>query len=272
MKKFKYQDFLNQLALGTEHGVFIDDTGSPGLKSNSSKLNPARKSWVTVIIPPFQIAEVLSELPRAIEGLGELTGAAEFHFTDIYQGRKQFEGVDLPRRLSIFKFMAYIFEQYKFPILVQTFDPVNLNDLKDRGMNFDKLKGFDLSKPNDAALLFLLINVKRYLESRNERAIARVFVDEGFKKNGVAIHLPTFSSVFADGLVCFGNSASIMPLQMADFAAFVMNRQQILLAREVISDLDKSFLEIIQSVNLNFQNISVQKIKFTKRDEGWERN
>lgn len=204
--------------------------------------------------------------------LHELTKATEFHFSDIYQNRGEFKGMDLNTRLNLFKFMAYIFAHYKFPILVQTFDPSNLRDLQKMGANLDKVGPFDMSKPQDASLIFLLIRVKHYLESKSDRAVARVFVDEGFKKNGICIPVPTFSSVFADGLVCFGNSASIMPIQLADFAAFSLNRQQLLLDRETISDLDKSLLEIIQSANLNFINIPIQGINFTKQEKGWKRS
>ncbi|MBI4283837.1 MAG: hypothetical protein HY663_05140 [Chloroflexi bacterium] len=265
MKKPKYQDFLKELSAEMRFGVFIDDTGSPGL--TSSKLHPERKSWIAVIIPRYQMAEVLSELPKCLEVLNELVGATEFHFTDIYQGINQFKGVDLSVRLSLFEFMAHIFQVYTFPVIVQTFDPVLLNQLKEFP---EKAGPFDLRKPSDAALVFLLIRVKSYMESRGgEGATARVFVDEGFRKNGTAICLPTFSPVFADGLVCFGSSTSILPLQLADFAAFVLNRQQLLINKDTLSDLDVSFLRIVESVSLNFQNIPVSKIAVTKRESGW---
>ncbi len=75
MKKARYQYFLKELAIGEKYGVFIDDTGSPGLAPTSSKLHPERESWIAVIIPPFQMSEVLSELPKCLQGLHELIGA-----------------------------------------------------------------------------------------------------------------------------------------------------------------------------------------------------
>lgn len=270
MKNLRYQDFLKELAIGEKYGVFIDDTGSPGLATTSSKLHPERKSWIAVIIPPFQMAEVLSELPKCLQGLHELIGATEFHFTDIHQGINQFKGIDLSIRLNLFRFMAYIFQHYNFPVIVQTFDPLTLNNLKKVGANTEKVGPFDLRKPSDAALIFLLTRVKWYMESSGRKdSIARVFVDEGFKKNGTAICLPSFFLVFADGLICFGSSVSVMPLQLADFAAFVLNRQQLLINKDIMSDLDISFLRIIESVSLNFQNIPVSKIAFKKHENGW---
>jgi hypothetical protein len=102
-----------------------------------------------------------------------------------------------------------------------------------------------------------LIRVKWHLEQQYpvEKRLARVFVDEGFKKNGAAIVIEPLEPVFANGLVCFARSDSIVPLQLADFAAFCLNRSQLLLGRSDLSDLDESFLRIIQPLAWNYQNI-----------------
>lgn len=222
MKLPRYQDFIDELAAGTVYGAFIDDSGSPGLSSTPEHLHPQRKSWVAVVVPPQQMGEVLQEFPRALGELKRVTGATEFHFGDIYAGRKEFakEKVGLQVRLSLFRFMAYIFKTYKLPILVQTFDPETLRDFRTRGNFPDMISAFDLRKPQDAALLLLLIRIKWYLQRAVIKAKARVFVDEGFKKNGLALRLPFWESVFSDGLVCFAKSSAVLPIQLADFAAF----------------------------------------------------
>jgi hypothetical protein len=48
-----------------------------------------------------------------------------------------------------------------------------------------------------------------------------------FKKSGAAIKIPHFERQFADGLVCFARSDAIQPIQLADFAAFALNRHQV---------------------------------------------
>ena len=88
MERPKYQDFINELAAGKAYGIFIDDTGSPGLTDTPPNYLPERKSWVAVIIPPHQMPEVLEQLTGALHELKVATGATEFHFTDIYSGRK----------------------------------------------------------------------------------------------------------------------------------------------------------------------------------------
>lgn len=47
----------------------------------------------------------------------------------------------------------------------------------------------------------------------------------------------------------------MLPIQLADFAAFVMNRWQLLRVKDSLSDLDKTLLEIISPIAANFVNI-----------------
>lgn len=256
-KKPRYQNFIDEQKAGMVHGVFIDDTGSPGLRETPSNLNPNRKSWVAVIVPKYQIAEVWKQFAAVISELRLQTGATEFHFTDIYMGRGAFNGIELSKRIGIFRFMAHIFGTYKFPVFVQTLDPDILNDIRGRMSFPNHLGPFNFSKHQDVALFFLLIRVKWYLESNytGTEKIARVFIDEGFQKNGAAIVIPPLSEVFADGMLCFGCSKSIFPIQLADFAAYCLNRTQLLLGRTSLSELDKQLLQIIQPLMWNYQNI-----------------
>jgi len=139
MERPKYQDHMDELAAGQAYGIFIDDTGSPGLADTPTNFLPKRKSWVAVIVSPHQMPEVLEQLPGALHALKEATGATEFHFTDIYEGRKEFKGVDLQVRLALFEFMASTCSRYQFPFIVQTFDPETLADIRARSGNPDLL-------------------------------------------------------------------------------------------------------------------------------------
>lgn len=261
--KPRYQKFLDELSAGKAYGIFIDDTGSPGLKDTPPNFLPNRKSWVAVIIPPNQISEVLAQFPGALHQLKDTTGATEFHFTDIYSGCNDFKGVDLQVRLGIFEFMAYIFSRYQFPIIVQTFDSETLVDVRKRSGNQlpERIPPFDLTQIEDASLFFLLIRLKWFLEKTPEypNLKGRVFIDEGYKKNGIAIKIPTFETAFNDGLVCFGKSSDIMPIQLADFAAFALNRTQLIGGRKKRNSLDQSLLQIFSQISFNFVNIE-QKI------------
>ena len=244
------------------HGVFVDDTGSPGLRNTPAHLHPSRKSWVAVVVPKVHIGEVWGQFPRALSELKKTVRASEFHFADIYMKRREFRDVPLSTRLGVFRFMAYIFDTYRFPVFVQTLDPDSLKDIRRRADFPDRLGPFNLQKHEDLALFFLLLRVKRHLEQTysGSDTLARVFVDEGFKKAGVAIQIPPLKTVFADGLICFARSDSILPLQLADFAAFCLNRTQLLLGKERLSELDKSLLRIIEPLAWNYQNIPAVRL------------
>jgi len=259
MVRPRFQDYLDELARGEAYGIFIDDTGSPGIQDAPPNFHPERKTWVAVIVPPSQIAEVMQQMHQALDELRQLVGADEFHFTEIYSGKKQFKNIALQVRLGLFEFMAYIFSSYRFPVIVQTFDPETLADVRSRSGNQmpDSLPPFDFTKCEDLALFFLLLRLKWYMKETEtySKTKARVFIDEGFKNNGIAIRIPTFDDAFADGQICFAKSSSIYPIQLADFAAFSLNRVQLIGGRDQRSSLDKRLLEILSSMTFNYVNI-----------------
>jgi hypothetical protein len=67
--------------------------------------------------------------------------------------------------------------------------------------------------------------------------------------------MPTFKDCFADELVCFARSDTVFPIQMADFAAFCLNRTQLILAKPELSDLDRHVLEILSPMAWNYVNL-----------------
>ncbi len=166
--------------------------------------------------------------------------------------------------------MAFIFSRYQFPIIVQTFDPETLIDIRKRmGSNLpDHILQFNFTHEEDLALFFLLLRLKWFIEKTPEfpNTKAYVFVDEGFKKNGVGIKIPTFKEVFCNGLVCFAQSTAILPIQLADFAAFALNRSQLIGGRDKRSPLDISLLQIFSRADFNFLNIE-KRIVSPQKDE-----
>jgi hypothetical protein len=258
MPQHRYADFLSELNAGLFHGVFIDDTGSPGLTTAGRHLHPERRTWVAVICSPDDAAEVMKQMPGSVEELRRATGATEFHFADIYARKGSFRGIATNLRIALFEFMAHIFLLYNFPIIVQTLDPITVQELRSRG-NFPRQLGpFNLMKQEDFALFCLLVRIKKFLEQHadGQGPWARVFVDEGFKKNGAAIVMPSFRECFVDGLVCFARSDTVLPIQLADFAAFCLNRTQLILAKETMTDFDRTLLEILSPIAWNYQNIA----------------
>src|SRR5262249_29392785 len=131
----------------------------------------------------------------------------------------------------------------------------------------NKVGPFDFRNHEHLALFLLLITVRCFLRDNCGGAVARVFIDEGVQRAGIGIQLPGFSPEFKDGLLCFANSASIQPLQFADFAAFGVNRTQLLLGKDSLSRGDRKMLEIYSRVVWNVQNIEKRVVNLNS----WEK-
>lgn len=189
-----------ELRSGRHYGVFIDDTGSPGL--DTPGLHKLRKSWVAVLVSPDKIADVMDQLPGALSFLQELgLDDPELHFTEIWGGRGEYRKLDLQQRLGIFRFMAYIFTTYQFPVLVQTFDPANATEVPTRANWPDSLGPLKFSDHEDLALIFALLRVRLHLKTlTGGNATACVIVDEGRLSSGSAIVLPGLAPTFFPAL------------------------------------------------------------------------
>lgn len=253
-------NIADELRSGRHYGVFIDDTGSPGL--NTKGLHSERKSWVAVLISPDQMPEVMDQLPKSLTVLSELgLKKPEFHFTDIWAGKGEFGSLNLQQRLGIFKFMTYIFDTYKFKILVQTFDPENSSDILRRAEWPKALGPLKFNRHEDLALIFALLRVRLHLKDFvGEQASACVVVDEGRFGSGYNLVIPGLAPIFAFDSILFASSRDAQPLQLADFAAFVMNRWQLLRVKNKLTDLDKTFLEIVEPLGSLFLNLDKRSV------------
>lgn len=252
-------------------GIFIDDTGSPGQKTQSNHLHPDRKTWVAVLLSPGNFKIVTDQMPGAIEEMKHQFGVREFHFNDILQGRKEFKEVDLSQRLSVFSFMSYIFSMYRFPIVCQTFNPAYIKEYQQFSELKEVLPGFDLSNHSHAAFWFIIIRIKKYLKNKQygltEKAV--VFVDEGLKKAGRIYEVPSLSEHFVGGKIHFESSEIIFPIQLADYAAFCLNKTQMIISKAEKTDLDITLMKIFESADFNFLNIpkiQVDLRKFSSED------
>jgi len=151
--------------------------------------------------------------------------------------------------------MAHIFEQYKFPVLVQTFDPTNSAEIL-ASSNFPKSFGpLQFNKHDDLALIFPLLRIRQYLsEQPASSKTACVVVDEGRLKDGQSIVMSGLAPQFLHGAILFASSRKVKPVQLADFAAFALNKWQLLRVKPELNDVDRTLLEIFSPIGESFIN------------------
>lgn len=250
-------NLADELRSGNHYGVFIDDSGSPGL--NTPGLHSQRKTWIALVVPPHLVADLMDQLPEALSLLRELgLKDPEFHFADIWAGKGEYRKLDLQGRLAIFRCMSEIFVTLQLKVFVQTLDPQNAAALRDRADWLPESVGpLKLSNNEDLALFFLLYRVHEHLKGVN--ATACVVVDEGRLKSGSWINwsVPTFCA----GGVLFASSRLVPLIQLADFAAYILNRAQLLRVKDRLNELDKTLLRIISPTTECFVNISSVEIQ-----------
>jgi hypothetical protein len=157
------QDFNLAVDAGS-FGLIVDDTGSPGSQPNNPNLPKETKTLIGVLVPPAAMPIVAQQMPGVLEEVRALTGATELHFVDIYGARNQWKGVDPKVRLGIFQFMAWIFDRYGMKLIVQSFNHEQHQDVINR-MGIKSAGPFDLKNIEDAALLFLLIRAKWFIQT-----------------------------------------------------------------------------------------------------------
>jgi hypothetical protein len=261
-RPYEQQGALQRLVAGNHFGVFIDDTGSPGMANTPDKLHPDRKTWVAVVVPPGQVLLVTAAITEMLEPLREL-GVSECHFADIYSGKGPFRK-ELPSELrsTLFQFFADVICVHDLAIYVQTFDPETHAKNAGSWPQLPKIaSSFDMQRHEDAALWFLLVRVRDHLlsnrTSTDQRAM--VFLDEGLKKADTCVEVDVLDDVFLDGHLLFGSSAAVPLLQVADFAAFCLNRTQLIIRKkEKRSDFEISLLRMLEPLAEQFKNCTLK--------------
>ncbi len=246
------------LGSGRYTGVFIDDTGSPGAREVPEYLHPNRSTWVAVIIQPEHLPEMMLRYRQLfLSGLKFFYGADEFHSTDVFSGTGPFKGVDFERRLNLLWAMAGFLKKYDAQILTENLDPDIVNTIRaDVPSLPPRLGPFDLTTAKGMALLSLLNRVSKHLKKHRQTDDSRayVIVDSGILRHGMAV--PSFwPQVFSRDKVFFSDSRGIYILQLADFAAFSLNRIHLSAGRHEIKPADAALLEVFSWISSCYRDL-----------------
>jgi hypothetical protein len=237
-------------------GAFvIDDTGSPGRKSNSHFLKEDRKTWCGLLLTPTQRKYAEQEMAACISVIQSEFDISELHFSDIYNKKGDWIGVKPEERIGIFQAFAKIFSHEQFPLMCRTFNKTSLRDNGIIVYGNGVLDGFDLNRHEDAALYFLLLDLKLLVKTENFLTPIDIIIDEGRKRAGYLEKHNILDGLATQSSLRYASSAANVLLQIVDFAAFCLNRYQILLCKQSKTDFDVEFLQVLSSANFNFLNL-----------------
>jgi len=132
-------------------------------------------------------------------------------------------------------------------------------------------KGMDI--PNnmsfkDLAITYalggLIARIHEYLKetiSTDKQAV--IFCDHGFRKSNISLPLPIKLDSIYNNSIFFIDSKKHPGIQLADFAAFILNRQQVLFnsQKEKLSNKDITLMLEIQPMLHLFQNTTNIEVK-----------
>lgn len=247
-------------------GIYIDDTGTPGMKSKSKYDATDKKTWIALILTPEQRKEAYTQMADCIDEIKSLFNATEFHFTDIYSGKREFENVELSSRLGIFQAFAEIFRQMQYPMLIQTFTSDDM--LRSRIVVSDKkLKAdnFKLSDPSDFALFFLLFRIKKYLQENKQIPLpVEIIIDEGRQKKNTTQKCELLKGYLHNDTLVYKSSSEDYLLQLIDFVAFSINKVRWIMTNDRKSEIDYHLMKIFERADFNILNIKKQLINFNE--------
>jgi hypothetical protein len=250
-RQIRYADILGMIAQGRVWSAYLDDTGPGGNSLAPTALPPDRETHIAAVFPPAAGVALMDQMPGALEELRRAGGESEFHFVHIYNGTGLYRKISIATRLAFFEFFAEIAVSHDIRFLVQSIDGTTSAHVLDAAaVTLPKTPGLlDPSSNKDLSRLFLLIKLKNYLLGQlRPGETAPIFLDEGWKRNGLALPVPTWNPPFYEGLVMSADSRNVWGIQFADFAGFVLTRSQILLGRDPLSSLDLSFLEMASKI------------------------
>lgn len=253
--------------------VYIDDSGSPGQSPANNFQAINTKIWAALILSHDEKQFIDQGIEFIKSLISKELSFSEFHFTEIYSGKKAFKGVDYKLRLAIFQAFAYLYNCMKPCVLVTGAgeDTLKNTGFSDSYIN-KKDDGFHNANPSDYALKTLLslineriVDVCKADNIKEDNIVVEITIDEGRKKAN------TSQRVYHLG-VCkelnYQSSINVYGLQFIDFIVFCINRIQNNFSK-YRSDFDNEFMRIVGSMQLktNLEMITINENNFKELNQ-----
>ena len=234
--------------------IYIDDTGT-SQQSKSKYINGNLSSYVAVVLNANQrenISKAINNFRLLFSDEFELD---EFHFTEIFSGKKKFRKVNIDLRLKIFETFANIYNKYNCPIYIQslTDEDVIRNEMEDwRGFKKD---GFNFSKNSHLCLWFLLVRLKNKELINSYELPFEIYVDSGKQEPNTNQKVDILNQFAKNSEIQYLDSKADPLIQFIDFIAFTLNRCRWILMNNKKSETDFKFLNIAELANFNTVNM-----------------
>jgi len=246
--------------------VAIDDTYGPIDAAPSKYVTGARRTYVAVEFPDKSVDDIRENLANCLSKIPELIGIVptEFHFVDIYNRKKEWEGAPGESNLALFEFFAEIYRMHRWRVTVQTVDD---RTLADHRLRLDlTVDGIDLRERDGQALFFLLTRVKHQVPPPPERLTLRI--DAGRERPGAPIATALFSEWgdLYDGQYAESHREPL--IQIADFIAFSINRVTHLGLKPNRTEIDIWFLGLFANMGIRSEDLVTASLppNFTTAD------
>jgi hypothetical protein len=228
--------------------IAIDDTYGPHGNFTSEYVTGSRRTHVAVVFEDSEVSHIRKQVQDCLNYISELlpTPPTEFHFVDIYNRKGVWNSLPKHANLSIFEAFAEIYRQHHWKVFLQTIDNLTIADHPVM-LKLPSFDGLDTTNRADLSLYWLCIKLR--LAFKETKPPIKLFVDQGVKGPGKSFG----NEIFCDWGDNFSGeySSSTEPLvQIVDFMAFIVNRSTYLSIKEVRTETDNWFLNLVGTMEI----------------------
>ena len=246
--------------------VFIDDTGTPGQKSCSKYGGPSLCSWFAIIVSTKEKLAIENAIEELKKQYLNSFGLDEFHFVDLYNGKKQYRQMSIDIRFEILYKFADIYKNGNYQLFVQSMTKEDYNRLKIKCKGPVHIANFDLADVKDFALVVLLWKLNLFFEKKNNTYSLpiRIIIDEGRQKNGSNCKIGLLGDKLKNRNIEFKSSKSEFVLQFIDFIAFSLNRNRLIMSQNKKSEIDLKFLRMTDYADFKVEGLKRGLVNYTE--------
>ncbi|MCD8033460.1 MAG: DUF3800 domain-containing protein [Alistipes sp.] len=241
----------------TDTYIFIDETGTPGQKTNSKYGGPSLCSWFAILVSQKEKSEIEGKINNLKNRYLQSLNLDEFHFVELYNGKGDWRLLSIETRLHIMYDFADIYKSGNYPLFVQSLDDNDYERLKITREPSVSISNFKLNNVKDFALILLFNKLKCFLNKHSNRykLPVQIIIDEGRQKNNSKCRIDLLGNNLKDQTIEFRSSKSEPLLQLIDFIAFSLNRNRYLLSQNKKSQKDLSFLQMTTYANFEVNGL-----------------